>query len=1025
MATNTIGQLLANVSVSVRVKIYQGWDYTTPIWTENFTNVQSNGFGLIQVTLGSNNPVAFSGIYPATNLEMWVEVNDGSLWNTVGVYNITNTVLDIYKSGLGFTIEPGEIIMQDGGSILTSNATGKGTELKIGVAGTFLASNGTVPTWLNPAPVIYPLFSATAPLVYNGSGNYSIPVATNIANGYLSSADWNSFTTGIQNNAQGLAQEILDRKSDVNDEEIARKAADLLLQNAINDHTSADLDLIVGNEISNVTNSSLTRTGLGTTASPYTVAINTANSNSWGATQNFPATAEQGNVFVNSINSATTPINGVRVDPDFGAQTVSTTSDIAAGSVIVIADPGNSDGTIFADGTITSASGFVGNVTGNVTGNLTGNVTGNVSGNAGTVTNGVYTSGSYNDPAWLTHLNYTKLTNVPATFPPAAHTHNGSDITNGTLAYSKIVNASAPGKILVSQVGNTWAEANLSDYDKVNMTTNLRVPRWNAGTSKLIDGQIVDDAPNSAIYFGTAAPQVTITTDNGNLYVDGDLYTSDASIISTPTITSDATPGAGTSLTIDDDVVINGKASQAAAPTIGNNLTNKTYVDGAIAAIVETDPVFVASAAHSITDAGSGAVITVAERTKLNGIAAGAEVNVQANWTEANNAADDYILNKPTLGTIASHNTGEFQAYDADLTTLSGFPVAGNENKFVRVNATGDGYVLSDVPSTLDDAYVNGNDISTDVANGNVIISGTEKLQITTAGGLGVTNTITTLQNATANAPLLQVLNTKVDYSDIMIQAENSGDGMAAYFENSKATTIDPTVSINHANSLANALEVNGNTKMTGNLVVDGQINMDYAGVNEGAINLLGTNPANNDYLLVVESRATNIGAAAKFIIDDNDVLNPNPNDGYAVGIQTDASGANSSALDVQCGDGTAKGIVIQGNNSAIVAEVSSNTNPAVVIANDGTGLAMSIDDGAVKYAYSSAGAIAVPTDVTIYHFTGAGASALTLPAVNASQNGRVIYISSVNAITANAVAIAAGAIKTFIVIEGVWVAVN
>lgn len=36
------------------------------------------------------------------------------------------------------------------------------------------------------------------------------------------------------------------------------------------------------------------------------------------------------------------------------------------------------------------------------TGNLTGNVTGNVSGNAGTVTNGVYTTGSYSDPTWLT-----------------------------------------------------------------------------------------------------------------------------------------------------------------------------------------------------------------------------------------------------------------------------------------------------------------------------------------------------------------------------------------------------------------------------------------------------------------------------------------------------------------------------------------------------------------------------------------------------------------------------------------------
>ena len=49
-------------------------------------------------------------------------------------------------------------------------------------------------------------------------------------------------------------------------------------------------------------------------------------------------------------------------------------------------------------GVKTFSNGIVGNVngnlTGNVTGNLTGNVTGNVTGNAGTVTNGVYTSGN-------------------------------------------------------------------------------------------------------------------------------------------------------------------------------------------------------------------------------------------------------------------------------------------------------------------------------------------------------------------------------------------------------------------------------------------------------------------------------------------------------------------------------------------------------------------------------------------------------------------------------------------------------
>ena len=48
-----------------------------------------------------------------------------------------------------------------------------------------------------------------------------------------------------------------------------------------------------------------------------------------------------------------------------------------------------------------------------------------------------------------------------------------------------------------------------------------------------------------------------------------------------------------------------------------------------------------------VTSAGSGAIITGAERNKLTGIAAGAEVNVNADWNAT--SGDAQILNKPTL----------------------------------------------------------------------------------------------------------------------------------------------------------------------------------------------------------------------------------------------------------------------------------------------------------------------------------------------------------------------------------------
>ena len=45
---------------------------------------------------------------------------------------------------------------------------------------------------------------------------------------------------------------------------------------------------------------------------------------------------------------------------------------------------------------------------------------------------------------------------------------------------------------------------------------------------------------------------------------------------------------------------------------------------------------------------------TDALKTKLEGIEAGAEVNVQSDWSQTDNSADDYIKNKPTLGDLAA-----------------------------------------------------------------------------------------------------------------------------------------------------------------------------------------------------------------------------------------------------------------------------------------------------------------------------------------------------------------------------------
>ena len=68
----------------------------------------------------------------------------------------------------------------------------------------------------------------------------------------------------------------------------------------------------------------------------------------------------------------------------------------------------------------------------------------------------------------------------------------------------------------------------------------------------------------------------------------------------------------------------------------------------------------------------TGNNFTDAYKTKLDGIEAGAQVNVQSNWNESNSLSDSYIQNKPTIPEIVSTTTS-LPPVDTDITTLRFF----------------------------------------------------------------------------------------------------------------------------------------------------------------------------------------------------------------------------------------------------------------------------------------------------------------------------------------------------------------
>ena len=85
-------------------------------------------------------------------------------------------------------------------------------------------------------------------------------------------------------------------------------------------------------------------------------------------------------------------------------------------------------------------------------------------------------------------------------------------------------------------------------------------------------------------------------------------------------------------------------------------------------------------------------LMSAADKTKLNGIASGAEVNVQADWSQTNTSADDYIKNKP--GNASGSAAGLMSS--ADKQKLDGIAAGAEVNvqaNWAETNTSADDYI--------------------------------------------------------------------------------------------------------------------------------------------------------------------------------------------------------------------------------------------------------------------------------------------------------------------------------------------
>ena len=236
------------------------------------------------------------------------------------------------------------------------------------------------------------------------------------------------------------------------------------------------------------------------------------------------------------------------------------------------------------------------------------------------------------------------------------------------------ISANTAGSQDLSITGQTETklDLNISGGDGVTFaiaTSDL------AGLMSGDDKEKLDNLSNPLAYQGTVDLTGTDTPDspeNGYTYANTGDGTVSATWVSISTLTN------GAAVTPGDLVVYNG-TEYTYIPTGtsgGTGTTNLNYTAATDKGTVTSDTGTDAEIPLAISEGNAG-LFTGAEKKKLADLPSDAQKNVQSDWDQATDTADDYIKNKPTLPT------------DFDFLPLAGGTMTGTVVDTVRTIQAG------------------------------------------------------------------------------------------------------------------------------------------------------------------------------------------------------------------------------------------------------------------------------------------------------------------------------------------------
>ena len=308
-------------------------------------------------------------------------------------------------------------------------------------------------------------------------------------------------------------------------------------------------------------------TGLSLTSNTFSI-TNTGTAGTYGSASVVPVLTTNAQGQVTSVTNTTIAISGSAVTGNISGSAGSVANALTIGTGLGGTSYDGSVAVTITNTGVTSLTGTASQVTvsgstGSVTLSLPATINVDTSGNAGSVTNGVYTNGSYVDPTWIASLSGSKITgNIPGNAANVvgvvAIANGGTGQTTANPAFNALAPTTTKGDLIVNNgTANVRQAVGTDAYVLTADSTTASGVKWAAATGGLTISNDTTTATNLYPTFAaaTAGTMSTIYTSNANyLYkpstgelTSPEVVASNGIFVNSQTIANNYTIAAGTS----------------------------------------------------------------------------------------------------------------------------------------------------------------------------------------------------------------------------------------------------------------------------------------------------------------------------------------------------------------------------------------------------------------------------------------------------------------------------------------------